>query len=433
MRERLKTVLIWLLIALTLFMAARTWAYDGRMLQNTAIAESRLLSSIFGVPYSRADLKLAPAIWEFSQAVRPARCAVMSGGLRTGAGQGSPAVDEMYDALSVYIGEALATAGVPVRMDEKQWESALGETGVYFEYLSGVRLDVLGVWLSVESKLDGFAARFALVQAGNGCDFLYEDGGGTLWRAPTEVRQQTWLVPDGMEPCLFVFESENQPPFLSRRELILRTGRVMGLQAEARAVIPTAEPLLRALDFSPSTSFYTLDEDGSRVYVDGLRFCRISSGGEIFYKNPADAEPGGHLYLPDAENVMAGRIEHARRLGAMLFPALGEGVFWLWSAEETDGGTEVTFLATAGGIPAAGGMAAYLTVVIENNTVRSLSARLRFYSLDEQASIIPMPVEMAAALLTRPENGLILCYPDETDGVHHAVWGRRASITLSAE
>ncbi|NLA85978.1 MAG: hypothetical protein GX847_01590, partial [Clostridiales bacterium] len=82
---------------------------------------------------------------------RPVSIAVTdSSGAHYGAKYDLNAIDNIYGNTVLIFREALWTAQTPEKADERAWRAALRSPGVYFEYMTPIRLSILDGWCEAE-------------------------------------------------------------------------------------------------------------------------------------------------------------------------------------------------------------------------------------------------------------------------------------------
>ena len=139
--EWVKTVAIALLSASALLLAWRTELYSGffNAIPLFGSVAELVRGSTVAQESGGADIK---------EAARPLSIVITGGdGARYGIKYDTDARNAVYDRTSSILGEALGSASTLGEISEEEWREALSGPGVFFEYISPVRLSILGGWL----------------------------------------------------------------------------------------------------------------------------------------------------------------------------------------------------------------------------------------------------------------------------------------------
>jgi hypothetical protein len=215
-------------------------------------------------------------------------------GDRFGARYDSDERNAVYDRASSIVGEALGSASAPSQISQDEWRAALSRAGVYFEYVSPVRLSVLDGWLGAhmpdiaESAEDVFLRRIFVAFGEDRSRIYYQDiGSGLFYGADTasaagKAQELEMYSPNG---AVFAFElgiagSENAPYTL------IMHGRY---HPDIRAAIPGSAVELLDITlaaFGHSNEMYTtLPEGDGALRRIGTRFnIMVSAQGSVTYR-----------------------------------------------------------------------------------------------------------------------------------------------------
>ena len=284
-----------------------------------------------------------------SQLLRPYAAAVtLSDGQRCGAVYGT-LTDQIYDRFSVLLGEALDGAGGPVTVSEEEWQAALEEPGVYFDFLSPLPLELIAGWLGNQAAAPAAgssAQEICLVVEGARVRLYFRDG-------ETVQACSTGLDQDGMKSRLeemtpngavFAFQDESW----SRVEGgTLLTRNLEDLSSYA---VRTPRPAELSLDAGlfPALGInsYMADsyrEGSTRVYVDGGVNLRIQAGGLVSVRN---TEAGDGEISVTAAAELAGEV-----VQAALGDICGAAGLRIWAVEPGESGWVVQFCYVLEGLP----------------------------------------------------------------------------------
>jgi len=141
--EWLKTALIVLLTASALLLGWQTRIF------NDIVTIIPFFGSVAELMWGSAstDESVSPQIRE---AARPISIVITGAdGARFGVKHDTETRNAVYDRISSIVGEALGSASAPTEISEEEWRDALSGLGVYFEYMTAVRLSILNGWLGV--------------------------------------------------------------------------------------------------------------------------------------------------------------------------------------------------------------------------------------------------------------------------------------------
>ncbi|MDR0293024.1 MAG: hypothetical protein LBH95_02590 [Oscillospiraceae bacterium] len=420
MKEHVKTALLVLLGLSALYLLGRTWIYDSSLLAGRAVSNP-ILAALFGVDRAEPEI-WAPARLDYApSSVSPARCALMRGGMRTGAQYGEEA-GQAYEAFRFMLAEAFGAAGEAAELRESEWREKLRRDSVYFEFSGRIPLSLLAAWLSADSPGDAVieAVGLSFTEEG-GTELLWAEPDGTFYGADVYVERGPWPELPELRPCAFAFEADgNYAAKLAARQLIMEEAEpreTLGMSAppDIQQDLSLYAPFLEKLELSPlGTPFYM--RGGARVYVDvgSGRSCEISPDGTIFFSCSARTE------LPEGSgDTRPAAVLLAWETVSLLEPVMGGARFEVCRVTQTGAGITVEMMPAVNGVPVLWEPA---VVEVERGAVRRMSLRLCRVT-DGAERTAPLPLRQAAALL--PDGGaarLGLRYAVGDDGYARAVW-----------
>ncbi|MDR1670068.1 MAG: hypothetical protein LBR76_08925 [Oscillospiraceae bacterium] len=405
MKERLKTVLILMLSLSALFLLSRTWVYD----MEPGNAEQ---PAVF-----------APARQDYTAAaVIPARCAVMSGGIRRGA-QYSQAARTVYASFRPILTEALNEAGEPRLLSTPlERRTLMDRDGVYFEYTGSYPMPLISAWLSAEGPAGGNVTAMGLSFFEGKTELYWREADGSVWAAPAGTEAAQWPgLPEGMSLCAFAYESEKlrgvTPWLLVIDDQALYPSARLEAPPDIRENLESYTPFLESLGMPPlSTNFYASGD--ARIYIsdEGARSCEIASGGGIFYADKTPVPEGSQANAQPRALILPAAALRALDVVSSLKPATGEASYEVYAAEQTEEGVTVTLMLTLSGVPILHDPA---VVVVEGSVVRSVSLKLCGVQRGSESGK-PLPPEYAALLPGGERLGL--CYSGGGDGLASVGW-----------
>ena len=411
--ELLKSILIVLLLCSLTLLAVAT--VPTHTLREIPWLSSLLqpLAPLLGLPQAElAYVEAAPTILDAAQ---PVAISVRNSAGRSTALWDFPELDDRFDNLGSFLGQALDTAEIITKVSQSQLQAALSAPGVYFSYSGPLPAALLASWLDATLE--------AAVPETSGCLLALSGDTVNLYLiGETSYVAQTPLVASELEPLLeayrpdgsqFAFEAAYSlaPLSLIPGETIVLPGGTVSNPVTSRFV----EQLATDLGFNPYGESRYTDTDGAIHFSEANCSLTIEANGRILLSSTAEerfASSG-----PDLPSL----VEAARRLTALATgDSLGNGRLYLSAVTQTEGETVCTFDYLFSGIPVQldGGSAA--TVTFSGQTVTEMTVRPHSFYIGDR-TIYPLPVAQAAALLTEGQP-LILQYRLTADGTLDAGW-----------
>lgn len=233
------------------------------------------------------------------EAARPVTIMITSGeGERYVVKYDTDARNAAYDRVSSIVGEAFGSAFAWSEISEDEWRSALSDPGVYFEYMTPVKLSVLDGWLYArmpESVADTLLRRVAVATAENRSRIYYQDDeSGLFYGADTQLAagraQELEIYSEN--GAVFAFESgiagsENAPYML----LMPNTEHPNLRAAAAGSTEDLLDAALAALGYG-NEKYTTFSEGEGVLRRVGTQF-NIGADlfGRIMYRNTENLQP----------------------------------------------------------------------------------------------------------------------------------------------
>jgi len=266
-----------------------------------------------------------PSVASLKEAARPLSIVVTNWeNGRFGVKYDTDARNEVYERTSSIIGEALGSATAPSEINENEWRSALSGPGVFFEYITPVRLSVLNGWLGApmpETAQDIMLRRVFIAFGDERSRLYYQDHENSLFYGAdtaSAAGKAQELDIYGANGAAFAFEtgiagSENAP-----YKLILPGSEHPDVRV---AALESAEELLEIAiaAFGHANESYTTYYSGAdTLYCIGTQFnFRVFSDGRILYRR-TDGLPseGEGQELSESEMIERARVIAADSIGA---------------------------------------------------------------------------------------------------------------------
>lgn len=191
-----------------------------------------------------------------------------------------------------YLGEALGSARAPEALTEKQWQSALSGTGIFYDYLYPEPLSAIASSLGTEAsgEASSKSARRFFLGDGDGKLLLYfiSESDGKIYRCNTEltfssVEPKIADCPVGTAKFAFEYGEEYaklDPYFIFSHE------------SGALHAVTASNPMLDNFDSASLLGIFGMnsktaskypEDDGSTIYVDGEKSLRAESSGRVAF------------------------------------------------------------------------------------------------------------------------------------------------------
>lgn len=375
-----------------------------------------------------------------SAGLLPVRLAVMTDHGRCGLQYDEAQVSALFkNQLGNLLGEVLGGAGTPQATTSGQWQQALTEQGVYYDFLGCVPLEELGVWLGGQANhsLTDKARQLILTAGSDGKVLLwYRDGeSGACRVCTTEVDASARLEPVIADctpnQAMFAFEDPDQYGELAPDTMLLAEGTAMPVFSVSNPAADLSDSarndLLTALEFHPKTSAFYQAADGL-VVRESSDTLRISNDGVLTYHS-ADTEEGRY-FATDGQTppTIAEAADTTRTiLEAAASGRCGAAGFYCIGCESTSGGgVTITYGYVLEGAQVAVGEKEYAARFVCNSqgVITDYTIHLRCYEdTGETSALLPERQALAAlAALGCQGSELLLQYSDPGGDQVSAGW-----------
>ena len=334
-------------------------------------------------------------------------------GERYGVKYDVPARNAVYVRTSSIFSEALGSASMPRRVNQDEWRTALSRPGVYFEYITPVKLSVLDGWLGTRlpDTMSDVSLRRVFIAFGEDRSRIYyqDSETGYYFRAETassagKAQELRIYNPNGAQ---FAFETGVSTAEDAPYVLIQPGSDYQEIRAASTG---NAEELLDMVLYAMGHSnetYTTYYRDGAHVRV-GVQFqIRADALGRVVYRR-TDISP---LSSEDRSPSDSEMIEKARVITADTLGIAGNGAEVFFETLEHGPGEAVS--AFFGYYIAGGrihlyedGHAARVTFI--EGIVSEIELVFRTFTLSgEFTRLLPERLALAAA-----GGEFILCYSD---------------------
>ena len=362
-------------------------------------------------------------------AAYPSRLALTGPGGRYGVQYQQEEVDALFAQVGPLLGEALASAGQPQRIQEADWRGLLQGEGVYFDFSGYIPLSALAGWLrqGADCPLEGSARRIALARGeDDGVLLCYQEQDGGFYACATQLSARLHLAPATAQAegngALFAFEWGEAAGLLDPYTLITEGGESRVYAASTPVTAGSdLTGLLDTLSFN-ATNHTAIS--GGEVYLAGGDRREGRHNGTVIFRA---GQPGRYPAARRGERAtLAEGIELARQLAEGTVGAwCGQARLHLSRVEETAEGWLIQFsyqLEGAGVWLYQDGWAAQF--LIQDDCVTQFTLRFRSYT-DTGEQALLLPVDRAAALLPGLEGAggeLVIQYRDQGEGTVEPMW-----------
>lgn len=412
-KEKIKNIVIILLV-----LSAVILGWESRLFGNSSddAGFAELLNRIIQGSGDENDKKTAGAVMPVCIAVTD------SAGVHSAVRYDMAELGRLYDKTVPILSGALRASRTPSEIDPSAWQSALTAPGVYFEYLSPVKLSVLSRLIG--SELSGswgsIPVQRVCVSYQNGktrllfCDCNTGRFYVSNTAAPDGIDSLTESI--GISSAVFAFERGIQT--LNNPNCLLMPDVSTHPEVEVKNPLAdekTLADVLTALGVSAHLkSTYT--ENGTQVYVENAFTVRLLSDGTVIYRLTGDTENAGPVLNESAA------IEKAwYAVSASIGKYCGNDAYVYFDSitRPEDNGYKVNFTyMVAGGLVRIGGDGYAASVTMKDGTITAMELRFRSYSVrDTQRDLLP-EIQTAAA----SSGAFMLAYDDNGNEKLEPVW-----------
>jgi len=390
-KERIKTLLIVLLSVSAVGLGLGTGLFDG------AIRSMGFYATIEEMLLPEATPQHAVV-----SAARPT-AALASLGPDTAYGHrwdgpASVGVIDLYGQFFGILGEAFGSSGPPIPVSRADWEATLSNPGVFFRYDLELPGSVLTRWFGTEPGAIAQPLQMLYLSVHSGRVYLYFMGGDNLpHRAATAVRAEDileilhTLTPNGAR---FGFQATADPALDPNTILLPRYDQIPTVleQSAIGGIYRNLDELLTRLHITALAR--SMDEGGTRIFVEEGATLRISEDGVIHY-----------LYRGDAPRITTGEsapdlweaIELARQIADILALTSGAADIYLTEFDQQGDTFTIRFGYYIGSLPIWTDVpAAQVTISGRYVTEVTLFAR-NYYQTDLFSAVLPEIQATAAA------------------------------------
>lgn len=424
-KERIKSVLIVVLIFGMLYLTYSVWFFDSPFGDTFGeelfggVQEMRSSADAEGV-----DLELF--------GVRPLGVMIRENGASRGAVYDSAKCDEIYSALRDSVAKVTGNARSPELATEDEWNKAILSDGVFFDYFGNIPVEAIKLWLGNAYAASDTSGRYFMFSAKEKNITLYvkntADGTITKFRTNSDSKSLMQTASAiSASPVKMAAEFTETDFLATEKEMLVPEGmrKFSVLSADnmyARYASTAENACLEAFrldDVTPST--YS-EADGTAVYIADMITLKISPSGIASYSDPrgfADETLGISVKSQGHSATLAEKTESARLLCERIAVALGgKGGIYLMNIAGNGEKTELFFGRHVGGVPVnMNGSIYFAKIDINGNYISAARLNLRGYEVSaENADVLSVRLAAAAVSGANKSGDMVLRYTDDGNG-----------------
>lgn len=308
--EWVKTALIALLAFSALILGWRTELF------NDFIASIPLFGSVADLVWGGAGASVTMSD-SIKEAARPFDIVITDeDGGRYGVRYDTDARNSVYDRTSSIIRESLGSFSELREISEEEWRAALSGPGVYFEYITPVKLSVLDRWLDARMSAaagDAFLRRICVAFGEDRSRIYYQDHeSGLFYGADTAsaAGKAQELGIYSANGAVFAYETGIKAAEAAPYMLIMPGRDHPDIRASAAG---SAEELLdiilgaMGIRRSETSTYY--DSSGVLVCVGTQLNVRVDADGYVFYRRTeAQSQPAAAETLSESDMIERARV-----------------------------------------------------------------------------------------------------------------------------
>ncbi len=421
-KEKIKNVLICLLLVGMLYLTYTVWFFDSPF-------ESVGIGDIFGIDMSFESAGEGAGTDLDTFGIRPMSIYVKGEGYSRGAVYESAKTDAAYKSLRDGIARVLDSTGELKSTDEAAWRKAVSGDGVLLDYFGNVPLGAICAWLGVDMTEESFSGRYYMLSASERSIKLYVKNAksGEIYAANTSMPSEDLMaLAAGVDAGdAFLAGGSEEPDYaaISAETVVLsapsKPAAVSAYNAYATFGASISDACLEAFSLSDVSPGTYSEADGTQVYIADMVTMKISPAGLVSYTDPRDEidETIGISVEHEGEwATLAEKTEASRSIAAALASKLpGSGGIYLISAEESGDEAEIIFGRHLGGIPVDMNSSTYFVRVnLHGDMISAVRANLRGYDVTAQsADVLSLRLAAAAASGADKKGDMSLRYADE--------------------
>ncbi|MBE6991441.1 MAG: hypothetical protein E7430_02535 [Ruminococcaceae bacterium] len=328
-----------------------------------------------------------------SEASKPVKMAVMNSYGRYAAIYSSDSVEQMYDSLGKYLGEALGTMGQAEAVQPETVMEKLSLQGIFYEFPGRIHLSALAAWLGAglpSAAEDPAAEMFVISLDDSGETLCYRTDDG--WHScRIELRDDIAADMDIYRPnnVSFAFElARTESSFDDIEGFCLIDNQPAPPAITAQPMTAQLrETVASYLGFNPYSDSSYIEDNGDEVFTANNSMLRLETGGLLTFNAPGN----GTRSISAAD-----RVELARS-ALMELVSPGEARLYFAGEEYENGAYTLNFDYYVSGIRVITGSGSGAQVVVESGKITRMTVWLRSYAKTDSVESL-LPAVQAAAM-----------------------------------
>ncbi len=405
-REKIKTVLICLLLVGMVYLTYSVWFFD------SPLGEMRI-ESLFDV--SGGNGLSDGAGEDLSQfGIRPLSIAIREDGVLRAMLYDSAACDDAYTKLREGIGTAFRRGKEIRQADEKKWESAISKDGVLLDYSGNIPIEALKLWLGETNGGDAFCGRYFFFSTASRTIRVYIKNTDTKKVYEIETSALSDVI-DGVLPShgatpseLALLYEDEEFSSVYPEMIIPEASKTLGVVSSYNIYTAfgadTVNACLETFGMSNVASSNYSENDGTEVYIADMVTLKVSPTGIVSYsdlRDEADETLGIKINSENTDTLtFAEKCEGARNVVSSLAKKIaGTGGIYIIYAAENGENAEIVFGRHINGIPVDMKETSYFAkVIVKKNSIGEVRLNLTGYETMAQTKEI-LPARLAVAAL----------------------------------
>ncbi len=330
-------------------------------------------------------------------------------------------IGEVYNNAVIIFREALGSARAPEEADEQEWRATLLAPGVYFEYMTPVRLSVLDGWFGEEMAEDwgSISVRRLFAAAAGGETRLYFQDAetGIFYAAGTAAAPESITKLSGLyapNDASFAFEAIGAPSLEAPYTLVIKDeAEHPKLEAKNPLTGETLAGVLRKLDVSEHKK-PIVDENGNQIYPEDDFRIVLTPDGTLSFKRT-----GGQEKSADSLDESGAVGLACQAVADTIGKYCGDARVYFEAVSSMGNSYRVTFTYVAAGGRIHLGQAGYAAAVtITGGDIGAMELHFRHYKVSSERSSLMPELQAAAAA----GGAFMLCYTDGSAGILEPAW-----------
>ncbi len=410
--EILKDALIVLLLLSAVFLG-----WKSRLFGNSSARTGDVFTLLGGLT-STGEAEAGDA--ELTEASKPLCIVLTNAAGHYGVKYDMDEINALYKKTVLIFSEALGTAAEAQKVSEDAWRAALKCEGVYYEYMTPVRLSVLDGWYGSEisgSWADFYVRRLCVI-AGDGQNTLYfmDDDTGDFYASAADTSDRITGVTETTAVNNTFFACELDGKLQSPTDYtVLQVDVAEYPIVDAGNPLADGETLKSVLLNLGNSEQNSYTEGDAKVFPDEDFNIRVYSDGTLVYTRT------GKFEKTAADMDESGAVELARQQVAGTIGSYcgSDTAVYFNSVEENDGVYNVTFsYVVAGGIVHLPADRYAAVVTVSNGIITNMELYFRTYTLTGETVQLLPEVQAAAA----SDGSFSLWYADDGSRRVEPLW-----------